>query len=349
MTIKDQIAELTTELVELRRDFHMHPELGFEEFRTAEIVENYLKDIGLSPLRVAETGVVAVLEGAEDGPVLLLRADMDALPLQEENDVPYKSQNDGVMHACGHDAHTAMLMVAAKVLVENRDKLKGTVKFVFQPNEEVAGAEKMIAAGNVMDSPAPDAAMALHIWTPLISGTFGIQSGPVMASLNVFKLLVRGRGGHTGYPESAVDPIIAASAIVQAVQSIQTRQISLQKPTVIMFGKIAGGTKNNIIPDEVELEGTMRYLYQGGPHSEENPAKRLREVAENVASTYGCNCEVRIEQENIVVVNDPKMAHFAKEVAADVLGNENNVVEHASMAGEDFSAFTSRVPGYCES
>jgi amidohydrolase len=345
MTVKDRIAELTTELVELRRDFHMHPELGFEEFRTADIVEKYLKDIGLTPLRVAKTGVVATLEGAEDGPVLLLRADMDALPIQEENDVPYKSQNDGVMHACGHEAHTAMLMVAAKVLVENRERLKGTVKFVFQPNEEVAGAEKMIAAGNVMDNPAPDAVMALHIWTPLISGTIGIQSGPVMASLDVFKLLVRGQGGHTGYPESAVDPIIAATAIVQAVQSIQTRQISLQKPTVIMFGKIAGGTKNNIIPDEVELLGTMRYLYQGGPHSEENPSKRLREIAEKVASTYGCNCEVRIEQESIAVVNDPKMAHFAQEVAADVLGNENNVVEHASMAGEDFSAFTSRVPG----
>ncbi len=362
MKMKDRISELKEELIGLRRDFHMHPELGFEEHRTAGIVEDYLKKIGLNPIRVAKTGVVATLEGKGErsreaagagqhrtGPVLLLRADMDALPIQEENNVSYKSQNPGCMHACGHDAHTAMLLIAAKVLTELNSEdntgLKGTVKFVFQPNEEVAGAEIMIAGGNVMENPAPDAAMALHIWTPLPSRTIGVQAGAVMATMDIFKITVKGRGGHTGYPESAVDPIIVAADIIQAAQTIQTRQISLMKPTVIMFGKINGGTKNNIIPDEVVLEGTMRYLYEGGPDSEENPPRRLKELTEHVCDTHGCTCEVEVARENSAVINHPSMVQMARETAVGILGNEERVVEHASMAGEDFSAFTSRVPG----
>jgi len=344
MNIKDRIAELKDELIELRRDFHMHPELGFQEHRTAEKVEGYLKDIGLVPRRVAETGVVAVLEGSNPGPVLLLRADMDALPIQEENEVPYVSQSPGCMHACGHDAHTAMLLVAAKLLVEHKNEIEGKVLFIFQPNEEVAGAEIMVEQGAI-DDPRPDAAMALHIWTPLPSGTIGVQAGAVMATMDVFRITVKGRGGHTGYPESATDPIIAAADIVQTVQTIQTRRISLMKPTVIMFGKIAGGTKNNIIPDEVVLEGTMRYLYEGGPDSEENPPSLLKHIAENVCATHGCTCDLSIERENTAVVNDPDMVRLARETAVKILGDRQKVVEHASMAGEDFSAFTSRVPG----
>jgi len=344
MNIKDRIAELKAEVIKLRRDFHKHPELGFEEFRTAEEVEYYLRNIGLEPRRVAKTGVVATLRGAQPGPVLLLRADMDALPIQEENEVPYKSENPGCMHACGHDAHTAMLLVAARVLTEYREELAGTISFVFQPNEEVAGAEIMIAEGAIED-PKPDAAMALHIWTPLPSGTVGVQAGAVMASMDVFKITVRGRGGHTGYPESAVDPIVAAADIVQTAQTIQTRQISLMKPTVIMFGRICGGTKNNIIPDEIVLEGSMRYLYEGGPDSEENPPARLRHIAESVCATHGCTCDVEIERENSAVINHPEMVQIARTAAVKVLGDEGKVVEHASMAGEDFSAFTSRMPG----
>ncbi len=322
----------------------MHPELGFEEYRTAEKIENYLTDIGLKPERVAKTGVVATLNGKGEGPVLLLRADMDALPIQEENTVFYKSKNPGCMHACGHDAHTAMLLVAAKVLTENKDEFSGTVKFVFQPNEEVTGAEEMISQG-VMENPAIDAAMALHIWTQLPSGIMGIKQGAVMASMDVFKITVKGKGGHTGYPEKAVDPIIAASDIVQSLQVIQTRQISLMQPTVIMFGRIYGGVKNNIIPDEVVLEGSVRYLYEGGNDSEENPSERLKRVAESVCVTHECLCEVDIERENYAVVNHPEMVALARETAVKILGDDRNVVEHASMAGEDFSAFSSRVPG----
>jgi amidohydrolase len=343
MTVKDQVAALKDEIIELRRDFHMHPELGFEEYRTAEKVEHYLKDIGLTPKRVAKTGVIATLEGARPGPTLLLRADMDALPIQEENQVPYKSQNDGCMHACGHDAHTAMLLAAAKVLVDKQDQMSGRIKFLFQPNEETAGAEILIEQGALKD-PEPDAAMGIHIWTPLKSGLIGLQAGAVMATMDVFKITVKGKGGHTGYPESAVDPIVAAADLIQNAQRIQTREISLMKPTVIMFGKIQGGSKNNIIPDEVVLEGTMRYLYEGGPDSSENPPKRLKHLAESVCETHGCICEVEIERENTAVINHPAMVQFARETAKEILGDENRVVPHASMAGEDFAAYASRVP-----
>lgn len=343
MDIRKQVEELKQELVEIRRDFHAHPELGFREYRTAEKVEEYLRGLGLTPQRMSETGVVALLEGGSPGPVLMLRADMDALPLQEENDVPYVSRNEGVMHACGHDAHTAMLLTAAKILVKNRERIAGAVKFVFQPNEEVAGAEVMVRDG-VMKNPAVDAAMGLHIWTPLKSGEIGVKEGAVMASMDVFKITVKGKGGHTGYPESAVDPVLTAADIIQSAQVIQTRQISLMKPTVLMFGKVAGGTKNNIIPDEAVLEGSLRYLYQGGADSEEHPSQRLEEIVKHVCGKHGCDYKFELEQENYAVINDRGMVQVARETAKEITGDESKVVEHASMAGEDFSVFAAAVP-----
>ncbi|MBN2551588.1 MAG: amidohydrolase [Spirochaetales bacterium] len=351
MDLGERIAGLREELIDLRRDFHKHPELGFQEHRTAEKVEDYLRGLGLPVKRLAGTGVVALLEGSAGKPVLLLRADMDGLPVREENEVPYRSVNEGVMHACGHDAHTAMLLVAAKVLAEQREQIPGTIKLVFQPNEETTaeppGAEAMIAAG-VLGDPKVDAAMALHIWTPLASGQIGTDAGPVTATLDVFKIVVRGKGGHTGFPEQAVDPIIAASAIVQAVQTIQTREISLMKPTIIMFGKIEGGTKSNIVPDRVTLEGSMRYLYEGGEHSEENPEGRLRRIVEAVGAAHRVECELEIHRENRAVVNHPGMAALAKRTAEEVLGKMggegDSVVSYSCTAGEDFSDFAAQVP-----
>jgi amidohydrolase len=347
MDFKERIAGLQSELIELRRDFHKYPELGFQEHRTSGIVEQYLSGLGLPVKRAAGTGVVALLEGRARGPVLLLRADMDALPVQEENDVPYRSVNDGVMHACGHDAHTAMLLVAAKVLTGMRDQIPGTIKLVFQPNEETTaeppGAEAMIADG-VLSNPKVDAAMALHIWTPLPSGQIGTDSGPVTATLDVFKIVVRGKGGHTGFPEQAVDPIIAAASIIQSVQTIQTREISLRKPTIIMFGKIEGGTKSNIVPDQVTLEGSMRYLYQGGQGSQEDPEGRLRRIVEAVGAAHRVQCQVELHRENRAVVNHPGMTALAGRTAAEVLGEEGSVVSYSCTAGEDFSDFAAKVP-----
>jgi len=340
--IRQRIEALNQELIELRRDFHRHPELGFQEHRTAEVVETYLQKLGIETQRVSTTGVVGLLVGKKPGPVLMLRADMDALPVTEENDLPYKSNNAGVSHACGHDAHMAMLLVAAKVLSENRDALVGTIKFVFQPDEEVAGAIRMIKDG-VLENPRVDAAIGMHIWTPLESGKISITPGAVMSSLEVFKVTIHGKGGHTGSPESAVDPIIAAASLIQTVQLIQTREISHLKSTIIMFGKINGGTKSNIIPDNVVLEGSIRFIYVGGPDSAERPVERFRRVAHAVCETHQCTCDIEIRTENIPLVNDDKMVRLAKDTAKKVF-REDAIVERRYLASEDFSFFSAKVP-----
>ena len=342
--IKKRIEELNSELIHLRRDFHRHPELGFKEYRTAETIENYLNKLGINTSRMTQTGVVAVLEGAKPGPVLMLRADMDALPIQEENDIDYKSCNKGIMHACGHDAHMAMLLIAAKILVDKKDAIAGTVKFVFQPNEEIAGAIHMIEDG-VLEDPRVDAVMGLHVWTPVLSGKVGITAGPVMGGLDVFKMTIFGKGGHTGVPEDAVDPVIAAANLIQTVQVIQTREISNLQSTIIMFGKIAGGTKSNIIPEKVDLEGSIRFLYKGGPDSEEQPAERFKRIAEQVCRTHCCRCEIEIIHENIPLINDPEMTELARQTAAEVFKEKGTIIDNISMASEDFSEFGERVPG----
>ncbi|MCB2149137.1 MAG: amidohydrolase [Deltaproteobacteria bacterium] len=344
MQIFDPIEPYRDELIALRRDFHQHPELGFEEHRTAEVVEAYLKDLGLTTRRMAGTGVVALLDGSHPGPVLMLRADMDALPVTEENDVDYRSRNPGVMHACGHDAHMAMLLVAAKVLSRSRDAIAGTIKFVFQPNEEIAGALRMIEDG-VLENPAVDAVMGLHVWTPVASGRIGITAGPVMGGLDVFKMTIYGKGGHTGVPEDAIDPVIAAANLIQTVQMIQTREISNLKSTVIMFGKISGGTKSNVIPDKIDLEGSIRFLYKGGPDSIEQPTERFRRVAEQVCRTHRCTCRIDIVHENIPLINDPGMAALARRTAEEVFEDKNAIIDNVTIASEDFSEFSERVPG----
>lgn len=345
--IRKAIAERNDELIELRRDFHQHPELGFKEIRTSGIIEDYLQNLGLETKRCAETGVTAVMEGthpkAEEGPTLMLRADMDALPIQEENDVPYKSQNDGVMHACGHDAHSAMLMIAAKILNGMREKIPGRIKLVFQPDEEIAGGIAMVKDG-LLEDPKVDAALGAHIWTPLPSGTMGVKSGPVTASMYVFKIVIKGKGGHTGYPEKAIDPVIAAADIIQRAQNIQTREISAMRPTIIMFGKVQAGTKNNIIPDEAVLEGSMRFLYNDTPEGPEQPAKRLKRLVERVCESHECECDFDLHQENIAVVNDKKMTQEAVQTARKIVDRDELVVEHQTMAGEDFSEFAALVP-----
>lgn len=342
--LKKRILELTDEITELRRHFHMHPELGFQEFETANTIENFLQNLGYETIRMAKTGVVAVLDSGRPGPVLMLRADMDALPITETSQVAYKSRNDGVMHACGHDAHMAMLLVAARVLRENTSYLNGKIKFVFQPNEEVAGASHMIADG-VLKNPTVDAVMGIHVWTPVDSGKIAVTPGPVMGGLDVFKITIHGKGGHTGVPEDAVDPVIAAANLIQTAQIIQTREISNLKATVIMFGKITGGTKSNIIPDKVALEGSIRFLYPGGPDSEEKPTQRFIRIAEQVCATHRCFCDIDITHENIPLINHKEMTDLARETAEEVFPEANAIIDNHTIASEDFSEFSTKVPG----
>ena len=344
MQISEQIEKYREELIGLRRDFHRHPELGFEEFRTADIIEKYLTALGITTQRIAKTGVVGILRGARPEPVLMLRADMDALPIEEENDVDYKSQNNGVMHACGHDAHMAMLLIAAKILAAKKKEIAGTIKFVFQPNEEIAGAVRMIEEG-VLENPKVNAAMGMHVWTPVPSEKIAITPGPVMGGLDVFKVTIHGKGGHTGMPEDAVDPIITAAAVIQTVQVIQTREISNLKSTVIMFGKIKGGTKSNIIPGKVELEGSIRFLYPNTPEDESQPTQRFIRIVEQVCQTHRCACDIDIVRENIPLVNNAEMTALARDTAVEVFSDPESIIDNQTMGSEDFSGFSERVPG----
>jgi amidohydrolase len=346
MSITEEVESLKEEVIELRRDFHKHPELGWEEERTAGIVADYLRNCGLEvETGIAKTGVVGLLEGEQDGPTILLRADMDALPIEEMNDVLYKSVNEGVMHACAHDGHTAMLLVAAKILARRRGEIKGNIKFLFQPNEEWAAAKDMIEAG-VLEEPAVDAVFGQHLWVPIESGKLGISGGPVMGALDEFKLRIKGKGGHTSSPQEAVDPILAASDVVQSVQRVQTREINALKPTVIMFGKIEGGTTTNVIPEEVELEGTIRYLYKGGDNSEERPKQRFERIVSKVCESHRAEYELEIMPSNAVVDNEPKLAEMVKSVAEEsVVDKPEDIVSYTALGGEDFSEFLREVPG----
>jgi len=343
------IAKLTAacrdEVIELRRDFHRHPELGLAEHRTSGKVVEYLEALGLEVRRVHRTGVVGLLKGTRPGPTLMLRADLDALPIQEAAAVEYRSVNDGVMHACGHDAHTAMLLVAARVLSDLRQELAGQVKFVFQPNEENVGALAMIQEG-VLENPKVEACLGLHIWTPLPTGRIGLSPGPVMAGMEHFELVIKGRGGHTATPQSAIDPILAAAGVIQGVQMIQTREIdALKEPTVIMFGRIQGGTASNIIPDQVALSGTMRYLFEGDQEDEGSPKKRFERVVADICRAHRAEPELKFVFGHPTLVNDPGMTELVLAVADEEVRPRPEVVPLVTLAGEDFSEFSARAPG----
>ncbi len=334
--------ELSEELKELRRYFHKNPELGFNEYKTQKKIIEYLKELNLNPQVIAKTGVVAILEGNHPGRTLLIRADMDALPIEEETKVDYSSTNKGIMHACGHDAHVAMLLVAAKVLSKMKDKIHGNVKFVFQPNEEDAGAYLMVEE-KVLENPKVDAAVALHIWSPIETGKISIQAGPVMGAMDIFKIKIKGKGGHTALPQEALDPILIASNIVIAIQSIQTKEINALTPTIISVAKIHAGTSSNIIPESAELEGTIRYLYKGEDNSLEKPRVRFERIVAGICETFGGKYEMEISPSNFVVDNDPELAQLIKDNATDLVG-ANNIVPYQTIAGEDFSEFGRDIP-----
>lgn len=344
MEIRTRVLELEPELIALRRDLHRHPELGYEEYRTSDIVYKYLEACGLEVERICKTGVAALLRGGRPGKTLLLRADMDALPVEEETTVDYRSEEAGKMHACGHDAHTAMLLVAAKILAERQEEISGNIKFLFQPNEEGTAARDTIREG-ILENPKVDAAFAMHIWSQLESGKIGISDGAVMAALEEFKVTVYGKGGHTGAPYAAIDPVIAGCGIVQAVQQIQTREMDPREPTVIMVGRFAAGTASNVIPDKAVLEGTMRFLYA----DEESGKKRLKEKFEKIVQgvCQASSTEYQIEysgDDSPAVINDALLAENLRKTAARVV-EAKDVVRYSYIAGEDFAEFTRKVPG----
>ena len=329
-------------MVALRRDFHQHPELGFQETRTSGIVAERLAALGLEVQRgIGKTGVVGLLEGARPGPTVLLRFDMDALPIEEENDVPYRSQNPGVMHACGHDGHTAMGLTIADILVAHQSEMAGTLKFVFQPAEEgLGGAFAMIADG-VLENPRPDVALAMHLWTPEPQGKVRVVEGPCMASSSVFTITVQGKGGHGAAPHLAVDPILAAAQIVVALQSIVSRNVNPQSSVVVSIGQMIAGTTFNVIPDRAVLNGTVR-SYDMELHR--MTYRRILGMAQNMARAFDCTATMETIAIVSAVVNDPAPTAVVRAAAEAVMGAEN-IVEHRTMASEDMGYILEEVPG----
>jgi amidohydrolase len=335
--------ELKPLLVERRRDFHQHPELAFEEVRTAGIVAQTLHELGLEvQTGVGQTGVVGILEGSGDGPTLLIRADMDALPIHEQTGVEYASRTANKMHACGHDGHTSIALAVAEMLNEEREALSGRVKFVFQPAEEIgAGARAMVDDG-VLTTPRPDYTIGLHLWNELPVGTVAVTNGPSMAAASIFEIVVTGDGGHGAQPHQTHDPIVAASQIVSALQTVVSRNVSPLETAVVTVGAIRGGEAFNVIPPTVTLKGTIRtYL----PEVEELVYQRVREISEGVASALGCTAEVKLSHMTIAVNNHPQVAQQVTAAAEDIVGAENIRRDVRTMGSEDVSLFMDDIPG----
>jgi len=341
--VKKEIQGLEEELINLRRDFHMHPELGYEEFRTSKIVYDYLNDLGLEVSKVAKTGVVGLLRGKKLGKTVMLRADLDAIPQTEKTGLSFESINPGVMHACGHDGHTAMLLVAAKILVNYKDTIEGNIKFVFQPNEEEAGALDMINEG-VLENPNVDAAFGIHLWTPLKSGEVGLAEGPIMAALEEFELTVIGKAGHTGSPHTAIDPILASTNIIQNIQSIQTREIDPLLPIAIMIGKINGGSGRNVVADNVQIGGTIRFLFKDEEKEKKILLEKFERVIKGSCEAMDVKYNLKYIPSNPSLLNNGTMTQYVRKAAIETFGVEDNFVEYRSMAGEDFAEFSQRVP-----
>lgn len=341
-----------------RRDIHQNPELGNREFRTAKLVAEHLRSLGLEvKTGVAHTGVVALLKGGRPGPVIALRADMDALPVTEAVDLPFASKarapwaggETGVMHACGHDTHVAILMGVAEILAQVRADLPGTVKFLFQPAEEgppegeAGGAALMIAEGAMAD-PKPEAIFGLHIQAVHEAGQISYRPGPLMAASDVLRIKVKGKQTHGAAPWGGVDPVVAASQIVLGLQTIASRQLNVaRQPAVISIGSIHGGNRSNIIPEEVEMVGTIRTFDET---MREEAHRRIKQTAESIAQASGATAEVAIERLYDVTVNDAALHARMAPTLERVAGKENVLVADLRTGSEDFSFFAREAPGF---
>jgi amidohydrolase len=340
MNINSDVLKIKNKIIETRRDIHKHPELSFQEYRTSELVAKQLEQFGISvECNIGKTGVVGTLKGADSGKTIAFRADMDALPIQETGDAPYKSVNDGVMHACGHDAHTAMLLGAAEVLSKNHTNISGTIKFIFQPAEEgYAGAKFMIEDGAIDNV---DEIYGLHVWNYQKSGTVGVQSGAVMAAADIFTITIRGIGGHGATPQGTVDCVVVSSHLIQALQTIVSRNTNPLENTVVTVGQINGGYNFNIIADKIVLKGTTR------AYTEDNRdliKRRMKEIIQGTEKMFGAKIQLDYKDGYPPVINDITVTNNLYNIAKSIVG-ENVISPYLSMGGEDFSYFANKVPG----
>lgn len=340
-----EIDEIFDELVEFRRDLHMHPELGYEEYRTQGKIYSELEKTGLEVSRdYGKTGVLATLYGeAGDGETILIRADIDALPIQEENDLPYCSKESGLMHGCGHDIHTTIVLGLAKILAKHKDKIRGNIKFCFQPAEEIAptgGAQMMIDDG-VLENPKVSRAYALHVWNnPL--GTVAIRDGAMMAQSDRLSITIKGKSSHAAQPQKGNDAIVAAAAVISALQTVISRNTDPLESAVITLGTISGGKKYNVLCDEVQIEGTVRLL---SDEVIKNTKPLIEQVATNVAAGFGCEAIVSYVDGYAMTKNDHELFLMAKDRLSQEFGKDKVLVpKNPNTGGEDFSAYGKKVP-----
>ncbi len=341
--IRPAIRALQPQLVAWRRHLHRRPELGFQEHLTAEFVAQHLAAWGIEhQTGVAKTGLVAVIPGRRPGPVLAVRADLDALPIHELNEVPYRSQHEGVMHACGHDGHTAIALGLAHYLQEHND-FSGTVKLIFQPAEEGPGGAKPMIEAGVLQNPSVDGIVGLHLWNNLPVGTIGVRSGALMAAVECFRCVILGKGGHGAMPHQTVDSIVVSAQVVNALQTIVARNIDPADAVVVTVGELQAGSALNVIADQARLGGTVRYFK---PELETFIGQRLEAIIRGVCESHGARYELDYWQLYPPVINDAGMAELVRSVATAVVETPLGVVpECQTMGGEDMSFFLQEVPG----
>lgn len=342
--IRLDIRQLQPQVIEWRRHLHQRPELSFHEELTAQFVAQKLREWGIDhQTGIAKTGIVATISGKRPGPVLAIRADMDALPVQEENEVSYRSQHDGIMHACGHDGHTAIALGTAYYLSQHRDDFAGTVKFIFQPAEEGPGGAKPMIEAGVLNNPDVDAIIGLHLWNNLPLGTVGVRSGALMAAVECFRCKIFGKGGHGAMPHQTIDSIVVSAQIVNALQTIVARNVDPLESAVVTVGELHAGKALNVIADTAQMSGTVRYF---------NPAfagyfgKRVEAVIAGVCQSHGASYELDYWQLYPSVINNTRMAELVRSVAVNVVETPVGIVpECQTMGGEDMSFFLQAVPG----
>ncbi len=342
--LRQEIEALTPQIVEIRRDLHRHPEVGFKEFRTSGIVKEYLKALGMDTVQeCAGTGVIATLNDGKPGRRAMILADIDALPMEEKSGEPFAAECKDAAHCCGHDAHTAVQLGIANILAKHRDDIPGSVVFLFQPNEEDAGAQIMIDEGAVDMAGHPDAIFGSHNQANLKLGTFCVMPGAIMASSYYYKITIRGKGGHGGRPHEAVNPVDASAFVLLAIKNLVTAERSALKPTVITNAMIHGGQKEITIPETCEMQGSIRCL-----HTEHEAVhERFREVVTQACGINGCTCDIELKCGNSVCYNDPDLTAMCADVIGETFGKDSVVVDDSlkSMGGDDYAEFLAYMPG----
>ena len=341
--IDKQAEQIHEELIKWRRKIHKNPELGFKEYETANFIAKKLKEFGIEHKRVCETGIVGLIEGAKPGKTLAIRADIDALALTEENDVSYKSTNEGVMHACGHDAHTTILLGTAKILAQYQDKFKGNIKLIFQPAEEGPGGAKPMIEAGVLKNPDVDYIIGLHVNPNLKSGRVGLKEGRMQAAPDYFKIKILGKGGHGARPQETVDPIVIGSQIVSGIQQLKSRESDTLKPLVISIGSFHSGEAFNAIPSEAVLTGTVRSFDN---ELRKKIKKRMEEIVQNITKAYQADYKFEYSFEYPPLYNNKELNDLMSQVVIENLGEETLYeIPEPSMGGEDFAYFTQEIPG----